>query len=101
LPLCNENAKTVVVEQRDSNYTKIKSKLAIKTASFKLGIAFMPKALCIFGLVVAGLFVLIFGLDLAIGFPFNGFYKFLMDIPMVLCSIALGFISWMTFREQT
>ena len=60
----------------------------------------MPKVLCIFGLVVAGLFLLIFGLDLAANFPFNGTNKFIMDIPMVLCSIALGFISWTTLREQ-
>jgi hypothetical protein len=65
-----------------------------------LGIVFMPKALCIFGLVVAGLFLLIFGLDLAINYPFNGSSKLVMDIPMVLCSIALGFISWTTFRDQ-
>ena len=64
------------------------------------GIAYMPKALCIFGLVVAGLFLLIFGLDLAIGYPFNGSNKIMMDIPMVLCSIALGYLSWTTLREQ-
>jgi len=60
----------------------------------------MPKALCIIGLVVAGLFLLLFGLDLTIGYPFNGSNKFLMDIPMVFCSLALGFMSWTTFREQ-
>ena len=60
----------------------------------------MPKALCIFGLVVAGIFLLIFGLDFTIGYPFNGSNKFLMDIPMVFCSLALGFMSWTTFREQ-
>ena len=60
----------------------------------------MQKALCIFGLIVAGLFLLMFGLDLAIGYPFNGSSKLLMDVPMVLCSIALGFLSWTTLREQ-
>ena len=60
----------------------------------------MPKALCIIGLVVAGLFLLIFGLDLTIGYPFNGSNKFLMDIPMMFCSLALGFMSWTTLREQ-
>lgn len=60
----------------------------------------MSKVLCIFGLVVAGLFLLIFGLDFAVGFPFNGTNKFLMDIPMVFCSLALGYISWTTLREQ-
>lgn len=60
----------------------------------------MLKALCIFGLVVAGLFLLIFGLDLAIGYPFNGWNKILMDIPMVFCSLALGYMSWTALREQ-
>jgi hypothetical protein len=39
-------------------------------------------------------------LDLAIGYPFNGSNKVMMDIPMVLCSIALGYLSWTTLREQ-
>jgi hypothetical protein len=60
----------------------------------------MAKALCIFGLIVAGLFVLIFGLDLAINFPFNGANKIFMDIPMIICSLALGYISWTSIREQ-
>jgi hypothetical protein len=60
----------------------------------------MQKALCIFGLMVAGLFLLIFGLDLAIGYPFNGSNKILMDVPMAICSLALGFLSWTTLREQ-
>ena len=60
----------------------------------------MQKVLCIFGLIVAGLFLLIFGLDLAMGYPFNGSNKIVMDIPMVICSLALGFLSWTTLREQ-
>jgi hypothetical protein len=60
----------------------------------------MLKALCIFGLVVAGLFLLIFGLDLTIGYPFNGSNRILMDIPMLVCSLALGYMSWTAFREQ-
>ena len=65
-----------------------------------MGIVFMSKVLCIFGLVIAGLFLLIFGLDLVVNFPFNGVNKLLMDLPMALCSIALGYISWTTLREQ-
>jgi hypothetical protein len=60
----------------------------------------MQKALCIFGMVVAALFLLIFGLDLLISVPFSGANKMVMDLPMVLCSAALGYLSWMTFREQ-
>jgi hypothetical protein len=60
----------------------------------------MPKALCLFGMIVAVLFILIFGLDLAIGAPFRGSNKTFMDLPMVICSIALGYVSWTAFREQ-
>ncbi len=60
----------------------------------------MPKILCIFGLVVSGLFLLIFGLDLGVGVPFNGANRWVMDLPMTVCALALGYISWTTFREQ-
>ncbi len=60
----------------------------------------MPKALCIFGMTVAGLLLLLFGLDLAIGAPFNGANKMLTDIPMIIAAVGLGFISFTTFREQ-
>jgi hypothetical protein len=60
----------------------------------------MLKALNIFGIVVAALFLLIFGLDLAFGVPFNGSNRFTMDLPIMLCSIALGYISWISFKEQ-
>jgi hypothetical protein len=61
---------------------------------------FMPKALCIFGLVIAVLLLLIFGLDLAIDVPFRGANKMTMDLPFVLCAAGLGYLSWMTLREQ-
>ncbi|HEY4760334.1 MAG TPA: hypothetical protein VIH42_07135 [Thermoguttaceae bacterium] len=60
----------------------------------------MPKALCIFALAISALFLLLFSLDLAIGIPFNGSNKLAMDIPIALCSLALGYISWTTLREQ-
>jgi hypothetical protein len=66
-----------------------------------LGIAFMPKALCIFGTVIAVLLLLVFALDLTIGIPFGGpSVSMLMDIGFIVCAIALGYISWMTLREQ-
>ena len=58
----------------------------------------MPKALSISGMVVAVLLLLIFGLDLALQFPFNGISK-PMDIGFVVCSIVLAYLSWSTFRE--
>ena len=59
----------------------------------------MPKALCIFGIVIAALLLLIFGLDLGIGVPF-GKASMLMDLGVVISSGLLGYISWITFRRQ-
>jgi hypothetical protein len=60
----------------------------------------MPKVLCIFGMVVAALMLLIFGLDIAIGFPFRGAKPWMMDLPLIVCSAGLGYLSWVTLREQ-
>lgn len=59
----------------------------------------MPKALCLFGGVVAGLLLLVFGLDLGLKFPFHR-VSLTMDIGVLLCSLALGYASWTTFKEQ-
>ena len=59
----------------------------------------MPKALCIIGTVVAVLLLLVFGVDLALKFPF-GRVSWLMDVGLIVCSAVLGYLSWMTFREQ-
>lgn len=59
----------------------------------------MPKALCISGMAVAGLLVVLFGLDLALGWPFNKSSLF-VDISLVVSALVLGFLSWSTFREQ-
>ena len=60
----------------------------------------MPKALCIVGMVIAGLLVILFGLDLAIGIPF-GKTSAVMSIGFIVCAAILGYVSWSTFREQT
>jgi len=59
----------------------------------------MPKALCISGMVVAGLLLLFFGLDLAAGVPFGG-ASTMMDLGFVVCAAILGYLSWATYREQ-
>jgi hypothetical protein len=59
----------------------------------------MPKALCIVGMVVAGLLALLFGIDLAIGLPFGG-KSMVMSIGFIVCALILGYLSWSTFREQ-
>ena len=59
----------------------------------------MPKALCIFGIVIAALLLLIFGLDLVIGVPF-GKASLMMDVGIVVACGLLGYIGWTTFRRQ-
>ena len=60
----------------------------------------MPKALTIAGMVIAGLLLLIFGLDLTIQYPF-GRPNMLMSISFVIFSLVLGYLSWSTLRELT
>jgi hypothetical protein len=59
----------------------------------------MSKALCLTGTIVAGLLLVVFGLDLAIKLPFHRI-SLTMDIGCLLCSAILGYISWTTLREQ-
>jgi hypothetical protein len=58
----------------------------------------MPRALAISGMAVAGLLVLLFGLDLAIQIPF-GRASMAMDIAILICGGVLGYMSWNTYRE--
>ncbi len=58
----------------------------------------MPKALSISGMVVAALLLLLFGLDLALQFPFGRVNK-PMDIGFLVCSVILAYMSWSTYRE--
>ena len=60
---------------------------------------FMPKALCIVGTVVAVVVFLVFGFDVAIGFPF-GKASPIVDVGFIVCSLILGYLSWTTLREQ-
>lgn len=53
----------------------------------------MGKALTITGMVVAGLTAVAFGMDLVIGFPFDG-ASAVMDVGLIIASIILGYLSW-------
>jgi hypothetical protein len=59
----------------------------------------MPKALCMSGLVVAGLVIILFAADLAVGVPFKR-ASMMMDISLLCCAALLGLLSWFTLREQ-
>jgi hypothetical protein len=60
----------------------------------------MPKLLCIFAAVVALLLVGLFGLDMAIGVPFNKTSLWWMDLPFTILGVILAVLSWMALREQ-
>ncbi len=66
----------------------------------------MPKALCLTGLVVAGLVFLLFFFDLLLGLigmadyaPFR-MASMVMSILFVVGSIGLAYLSWTAFKEQ-
>ena len=59
----------------------------------------MPKILSIFGMAASAILLVIFGLDLAMGVPFDG-RSGMMDIGFLVCAGVLGYLSWDTFREQ-
>lgn len=60
----------------------------------------MAKAMSIFGMGVAALMLLAFGLDLIIGQPFGGASS-MMDIGFVVASAILGFLAFDAFRAAS
>jgi hypothetical protein len=58
----------------------------------------MSKALCIAGIVVAGLLLLVFVLDLSVALPF-GRVSLMMDIGVVLSAGILGYLGWATLKQ--
>ena len=59
----------------------------------------MAKAMSIAGMVIAGLLVLVFGLDVALKIPFSGAQP-MMDIGFVVSGAILGYLSWNAFSES-
>jgi hypothetical protein len=62
----------------------------------------MPKALCMSGVVVSILIAILFLWDLAAPSAMAPFRKasIIMDVCLLIVAVLLGFISWMTLREQ-
>ena len=65
----------------------------------------MAKVFSLFGLVVAVVLLVIFGMDLALGdpvtgkgWPFMGFSK-AMDIGFLVAAALLAYLSFSTYRE--
>jgi hypothetical protein len=59
----------------------------------------MEKKLCIGSMVVAGLMLLLFLLDLIVAFPFGGGGFVVIDIIGLLASGILGYLAFSTWRE--
>ena len=59
----------------------------------------MPKALCILGTAISILLLVVYGLDLLSGFPFNAESR-MMDIGFIIAGAILGYLSFTTMREQ-
>ena len=57
----------------------------------------MSRVLCLVGGAIAALMLLIFGLDLAIGFPF-GRVDSTLDVGFTVSAIILGYASWHTMQ---
>ncbi len=58
----------------------------------------MEKWLCWGALGVAGLLLLLFLLDLIIGFPFGGIDWYINIIGILACGLT-GYLAWESFRE--
>ncbi len=59
----------------------------------------MGKAMSIAGLVLGGLFALVFTLDLAVGFPFGAKAGPLVSLGFAICGAILAYLGWNAFRE--
>lgn len=62
----------------------------------------MPKALCMTGMVISVLVLIIFLTDLLLPAAWAPFMKAspMMDIIFAVCAAGLGFLSWLTWKEQ-
>lgn len=58
----------------------------------------MAKAMSIFGMVVAALMLLAFGIDPILGVPFGG-ANVVMDIGFAVASAILGYMAFDSFRS--
>ena len=66
----------------------------------------MQKGLCITALTISVIVFAIFLADLVLGLlgmqqiaPFK-YANMIMDIVFVVCSLAVGFLAWQTYKEQ-
>ena len=60
----------------------------------------MAKAMSIAGMIVAGLLVLVFAADLAVGIPFGGVRTVDRRRLPGRAALILGYLSWNAFRDS-
>lgn len=60
----------------------------------------MAKAMSIFGMVVAAMMLLAFGLDPILGVPFGG-ASIVMDAGMAVAAAILGYMAFDAFRASS
>jgi hypothetical protein len=61
----------------------------------------MAKAMSVAGMVIGGLVALLFGLDLALGFPFGRVAGWMPDVSLALGGGVLAYLGWNAFRDAT
>jgi hypothetical protein len=62
----------------------------------------MPKALSIMGMLIGFLILLVFVLDLVLGFPFGSAKAGIaMHVGMIIGAGMLLYVSWAAYREQS
>jgi hypothetical protein len=59
----------------------------------------MAKAMSIAGMVIAGLILVAFTADLALGIPFGG-VQMITDLGFIVGAGMLGYLSWNAFRDS-
>jgi hypothetical protein len=59
----------------------------------------MGKGMSIAGMVIGGMVVLLFVLNLAAGFPFGGSGGMVVNIGFALCGGMLAYLGWSAFRD--
>lgn len=84
----HQTASQPVVDSRSARSLPAKS-------FFNVGMAFT-----VFGFAVAGVLVVLFGLDLAMAVPLQRVSP-LMDVTYLLCGITLGWLSWSCYCDQS
>jgi hypothetical protein len=59
----------------------------------------MEKGLCLTSMALAGIVLVAFALDIAIGIPF-GRLSTTIDVVAILAAGLIGYLGWESYREQ-